>query len=358
MPFTTMSSPRADGVSFVVPVRNGAPWLAHVLRSLLEQEVERPVEVVIVEDGSSDGSADLAARASVADPRVSVVEGPHRGAAAALNLGIRHARYPLIAQVDQDVVLEPGWLAALLPQLDDNGIAAAQGYYETDSAAPLSARVMSLDLEQRYERIEGDDTDHVCTGNTLYRASALAAIGGFDESLGYGYDNDLSYRLKNAGFRLVIRRDARSRHAWREGIRAYLRQQYGFGYGRIDLLTRHARRVGGDAVSPMLMMLHPIVLGIAIAVACVGTAIGQPREGLAIGAALVGLLILERALAGIRAALRFRDAAALTFPFFHLARDAAWVSAMAAWALLRLWGKTAQPHHSMRPRPKRAAPIL
>src|SRR5262245_48357140 len=72
MPFTTMSSPRADGVSFVVPVRNGALWLTHVLQSVLAQRVERPLEVVIVEDGSSDGSGELAARSSAADPRVSV----------------------------------------------------------------------------------------------------------------------------------------------------------------------------------------------------------------------------------------------------------------------------------------------
>jgi succinoglycan biosynthesis protein ExoA len=358
MSFTTMSLPRTDGVSFVVPVRNGAPWLAHVVPALLAQEGARPIEVVIVEDGSGDGSADLAARLSAADPRVSVVEGPRRGAAAALNLGIHCAQYPLIAQIDQDVVLEPGWLAALLPALDDHTVAAAQGYYATDAAAPLSARVMSLDLEQRYERIAGDETDHVCTGNTLYRASAVAAIGGFDESLGYGYDNDLSYRLKDAGFRLVIRRGARSRHAWREGLRAYLRQQYGFGYGRIDLVTRHARRVGGDAVSPALMMFHPVVLGMALLVACGEMAIGRPREGLTIAAALVGVLLLERAIAGVRAALRFKDPAALTFPFFHLARDAAWVSAMAVWAVRRLSGRPTRPHHSMRARPERAAPGL
>ena len=356
MPCTTMSLPRADGVSFVVPVRNGARWLPRVLPSLLAQDAGVPIEVVMVEDGSGDGSAEILARASAADARVKMVPGTGSGAAAALNEGIRHARYPLIAQVDQDVVLEPGWLAALIPHLGDLMVAAAQGYYETDPASPLSARVMSLDLEQRYERIEGADTDHVCTGNTLYRASALAAIGGFDESLGYGYDNDVSYRLRDAGFRLVISRDARSRHSWREGLWSYLRQQYGFGYGRLDLVARHTRRLSGDAVSPAPMMFHPIVLAAAVLIACAGVTIGRPRDGLIIAALLVGVLILERSLAGVRAALRFRDAAALAFPFFHLARDAAWVSAMVMWTTRRLSGRPARPHHSMRPRPERAAP--
>ena len=358
MPFTMMSLPRADGVSFVVPVRNGARWLPRVLPSLLAQDAGVPIEVVMVEDGSGDGSAEILTRASAGDTRVKIVPGTGSGAAAALNAGIQHARYPLIAQVDQDVVLEPGWLAALIPHLGDLTVAAAQGYYETDPASPLSARVMSLDLEQRYERIEGANTDHVCTGNTLYRASALGAIGGFDESLGYGYDNDVSYRLKEAGFRLTICREARSRHEWREGLWPYLRQQYGFGYGRIDLVARHRRRFTGDSVSPPTMMVHPVVLGAALAVAGVGVMSGHARAGVALACVLTGVLILERAVAGVRAAARFRDAAALTFPFFHLARDAAWVTAMAVWTIRRLSGRPPRPHHSMRPRPERAAPTL
>jgi len=104
------------------------------------------------------------------------------------------------------------------------------------------------------------------------------------------------------------------------------------------------------------MMFHPIVLAAAVLIACAGVTIGRPRDGLIIAALLVGVLILERSLAGVRAALRFRDAAALAFPFFHLARDAAWVSAMVMWTTRRLSGRPARPHHSMRPRPERAAP--
>ena len=55
--------------------------------------------------------------------------------------------------------------------------------------------MMGRDLEQRYRRIRGDEVDHVCTGNTAYRASALHQVGLLDETLGYGSDNDLSYRL-------------------------------------------------------------------------------------------------------------------------------------------------------------------
>src|SRR4029453_16639020 len=88
-----------------------------------------------------------------------VVDGPRMGAAAAINAGIRAARFPFVAQVDQDVILDEGWLDRLVAEMEDSNVGAAQGYYRTDSSAPLLARAMSLDLEQRYAAISGNETD-------------------------------------------------------------------------------------------------------------------------------------------------------------------------------------------------------
>jgi len=89
-------------------------------------------------------------------------------------------------------------------------------------------------------------------------------VGLFDERLGYGYDNDISYRLQNAGYQLRFCKGARSRHRWREGLAGYLVQQYGFGYGRIDVVSAHPARVAGDDVSPLTMMSHPVVAAVAL----------------------------------------------------------------------------------------------
>jgi cellulose synthase/poly-beta-1,6-N-acetylglucosamine synthase-like glycosyltransferase len=345
----------ADGVSVVVPVRNGAPWLARVLDALLDEDPGVHYEIIAIDDGSTDGSSAILTRFN-RDPRVRVIDGPGRGATAALNLGLAHAQCASIAQVDQDVVVGRGWLDALRRSLDDPKVAAAQGYYVTDPAAPLSARVMGLDLEQRYARIEDGRTDHVCTGNTLYRTEALAAIGGFDESFGYGYDNDVSYRLREAGYELRLCREAKSQHHWREGVWPYLVQQYGFGYGRLDVVWRHRRRVMGDRVSPAAMMLHPVLLGGAIAVAAVSAIAGRGRSGLTVLGVTVAFLMLERAIAGIRASRRYHDRAGLAFPVFHLGRDIAWVAAILAWMVRRMFRMPPQPGDSMRPRP--AGPVV
>lgn len=341
------------GVSFVVPVHNGAAHLRETLASIVAQRDGRPMELIVVDDHSRDGSSELLA--ALADVySLTCVRSDGRGAAAAINAGIRAATMPVICQVDQDVVLEPGWMSRMVAALEEPQVGAAQGYYRTDPDASFFARLMGLDLEQRYAGLPRC-LDHVCTGNAAYRADALAAVGLLDETLGYGYDNDLSYRLQSAGYRLVFCRAARSRHQWREGLKGYLVQQYGFGYGRIDVVTRHPARWAGDAVSPRQMMAHPVVMAAALlcwaAAAVVLLSGGDARALGALGAVLVGGLVLERTVAGVRAWRRFGDPAALAFPLVHLARDLAWVAAILVWLTRRLLGRPFRPSHSMRARP-------
>jgi cellulose synthase/poly-beta-1,6-N-acetylglucosamine synthase-like glycosyltransferase len=345
-----------DGISFVVPVHNGAASIGDALGGIVaDVPSDRPFEIVVVDDASRDGSAEVLRHLATVYP-LRLIAGEGRGAAAAINAGIRAARFPLIAQVDQDVVLKPGWCRALADELDDPGVGAAQGCYMPDPVATLFARAMSLDLAQRYAAIDGGDTDHVCTGNSVYRAEALRRIGLFDESLGYGYDNDVSYRLQAAGYRLRFCRHSESLHRWREGIAGYLIQQYGFGYGRIDLVAKHPARFSGDAVSPAPMMWHPLALSLALAMlalasfAAAGGASWQPLA--AAGTTLIAALFVERLVAGVGAARRFGDRTALLFPFLHLARDGAWVAAMAMWLARFAAGRPGRPSHSMRPRPE------
>ena len=345
-----------EGVSFVVPVHNGAACVREALESILAQADGRSMEIIVVEDASQDDSSAVLQRLAEIWP-LRIVAGEGRGAAAASNTGVRAARFPIICQVDQDVVLRPGWMRLLTAALEDPTVGAAQGYYASDPGATLCARAMGLDLEQRYRAIKGPETTHVCTGNSAYRADALRRIGYFDEGLGYGYDNDLSYRLRAAGYRLIFCRDAQSVHRWREGFVGYLVQQYGFGYGRIDLVAKHPRRIAGDSVSPAGMMSHPVLMAIAIlnlAIALLARTTSIPglawRPFAIVAIALVAGLALERLAAGISAARRFRDPTPLIFPLLHLGRDAAWAAAIAMWLARRIFGRRSHPAHSMRPR--------
>jgi GT2 family glycosyltransferase len=333
-----------------MPVYNGRRWLREALAAIDAQRDGRPFEIIAVEDGSCDGSRRILDDAALKG-QVRVVDGPGRGIAAALNVGIREARHPIICQVDQDVVVSDGWLARLVAALEDPSVAAAQGHYRTSPGAGFWARMMGRDLEQRYARIRSPYVDHVCTGNTAYRASALHQVGLLDETLGYGSDNDLSYRLASAGYRLAFCPEAVSVHHWHDRMWRYLRQQYGVGYGRLDLLARHPRRATGDDVSGTFMMAHAPLMLAAIAgiVVSAVAALSGLRWTLPAAAslAIIGLLFAERTLAGLLAWRRSGDRTTLAFGAAHLLRDAAWAAAIVAWTGRRLRRGSTSPSQSM-----------
>ena len=169
---------------------------------------------------------------------------------------------------------------------------------------------MGLDLEQRYAAIDGSDTDHVCTGNAVYRAAALHAVGLFDEHLGYGYDNDMSYRL--ARQRLPLCCSVATPAAGITGAAGCCRISFSSTASATAgsiVVARHRSRFRGDAVSPADMMLHPLLM---LAAACTA---GRRRPGpdicsrhWLVAGLLVSGLVFERLIAGCRAAFDYRDA--------------------------------------------------
>jgi GT2 family glycosyltransferase len=338
------------GVTFVVPVHNGERWLDRALGAIVEQRDDRPFEVIVVDDGSSDASPAILEswRRREAIRVVAADAGSHP---AALNIGVRASSHPVVCLVDQDVVLQPGWLREILEGLSEPGVAAVQGTFVTDRRSPLVARVMGLDLEERYAAMGGPETGHVCTGNSAYRADALRAVGLFDESFGYGADNDMSYRLRAAGHELRFRPAAKAVHHWRPTLWRYLVQQYGVGYGRLDLVAKHRRHLAGDTVSPATMMAHaPLMLAAILAGLVWLTSIAAGRRAAAAGwlaLALTAGLGLERFTAGTRAFARRHDPAGLFFAPIHLLRDTAWAVAMVAWSARRLAGRGRRPGASM-----------
>ncbi|MGH9460791.1 MAG: glycosyltransferase [Vicinamibacteria bacterium] len=341
----------------VLPVYNGAQHLPDVIESILSQDDEgRDVEVLVIDDRSTDRSGAIVGK-YVGTGRVRLLDGGGRGAAAALNLGIHAARYPFIGQLDQDMIPQPFWLKRMLSCLEsDPRLAAVQGHFLADPRDGVLTRVSALDLRMRYARLSasnGDSfrADHVCTGNTLYRAEALWGMDLFDESLGYGYDNDMSYRLAEAGFRLAHCPTAVSVHRRRPGWLAYFREQYGLGYGRLDLIAKQTHRAGGDQVSGLRMILHAagtvtaLALGsFALLLALLGSAWNAPAlAATGILAALAG----ERLCSGLLAGWRFRDPAGAFFAPVHLVRDLAWAWAVVRWTLRWLAGTPRRPEFSM-----------
>ena len=242
----------------------------------------------------------------------------------------------------------------MLEPFADPRVGAVQGRYVASGSSSLFSRVMALDLEQRYAPAAGRPSITSAPATPPIASARWTAVGLLNEELGYGYDNDLSYRLGAAGYRLIFCRDARSRHRWREGITGYLTQQYGFGYGRLDVVAAHPGRVAGDDVSPALMMAHPVVT--AMALICIVGALVRRR------AATRPLLTRWPLLAGASSSSArwpacARGAASRTRPRsafrpVHVARERGVGGRDRRLGLAApVWRRRASPAASMKPRP-------
>lgn len=121
-------------MSIVIPVWNAAPTVAAAIESVIDQ-TERDWELVVVDDGSTDGSAEIVSRFAARDPRIRVLAGPHRGLVVALDAGVRTTRTPLIARMDADDLAHPERLARQRRYLDahqDVGLVATCVTFDGD----------------------------------------------------------------------------------------------------------------------------------------------------------------------------------------------------------------------------------
>ena len=219
-------------VTFVVPTRNAARTISACLRSLRQQRHEQ-VEIVLVDNHSTDTTASLAA------PWVDqlIVAGPERSAQR--NLGARAGTGEVIVFVDADMVLEPG-VAAEAAASVGGGSHDALILPELAFGPSFFARCRSLEKELYLgdERVE--------SARAMSR-TAFEAVGGWDESLTAGEDWDLTDRLRAAGFR-VGRTSARVWHD--EGV-VHLTDQFRKKryYGR--WVAEYVRRPGAATRRPL-----------------------------------------------------------------------------------------------------------
>jgi len=207
-------------VAVVIPNYNGARWLPGVVESVAAQTVA-PAEVLVVDDGSTDGSAEVA---EAAGARVLRLE-RNGGFARAANAGVAATSAEAVALVNTDVVLDDVWLESVVFALGERDATVATKLVDLEDPAVLysAGDVLRRDgvAEQRgrFERDTGaydapGDVFSACAGAALYRRAAFDAVGGFDERLGmYLEDVELGLRLRLAGWGCAWEPRAVARHA-------------------------------------------------------------------------------------------------------------------------------------------------
>lgn len=276
-------------VSIVVPVYNGRATLANCVYACLNQTYTR-TEVIVVDDGSTDGSPQIAAELGVR-----VHTQTNRGPAAARNAGARLAQGEWIAFTDADCIPQADWIERLVNELDE-GVVAVGGAYGIANPESVLARLVHWEIEERHADMPRE-VDFLGSFNVLYRKDAFDAVGGFDESFrrASAEDNDLAYRLTDHGGKLVFTAAAKVDHHHPERLWPYLRTQAAHGYWRMRLYAKHPARSKGDRYAGVLdFSAPPVALASVSSAAVVPLAPLMPEASVGIygTAGLFGLLFL------------------------------------------------------------------
>ncbi|MEX2024201.1 MAG: glycosyltransferase [Thermoleophilaceae bacterium] len=234
----------APAVSVVVPTRDRPEYLRVTLASLAAQGGDVACEAIVVDDGSGGEETERIARHHGA--RALRHDAP-RGPNAARNTGIDAARAPLIALIDDDVRVPPGWAAALVAGADRHRWADAVGgpiRASLEGAAPRgcgreSAPITTLDLGGADR-----EADFVWSANMAVRRSAIERFGGFDEDVPiYGDEEEWLLRVRAGGGRVAYVADAWLEHR-RAGDDARLRSLARAEYRRGRAARRNDGRKG------------------------------------------------------------------------------------------------------------------
>lgn len=255
-------------VSVIIPVKDRAEELRRCLASLAGLDYpQEKLQVIVVDDGSSDDSAPVARQAGAL---VLPSGGTGRGPAAARNVGATAATGELLAFIDSDCSASPKWLAELIPAFDDPGMVAVGGLVDgmcTESTVDRYEAVMSslsLGSRERFGK-GGDDTFYLPSCNLLVRRPAFLAARGFDEAMHVGEDVDLTWRLREAGWTIAYLPAGRVLHEHRSTVRSFMSRRFDYGTSEGHLQRLHPHRRKRLVVPPLLALVLVLCLAAPLA---------------------------------------------------------------------------------------------
>ena len=288
-------------VSVIIPVRNDARRLAVCLRSLSEVDYAADCfEVIVVDNGSRDDTVEVARAAGAR-----VLSHPDLRVGALRNRGVQAARGEILALVDSDHEVPPGWLGAGVSELVADPSLNMVG--SPCLAPPLGTWVQQVWQLHRLRNNERRRVDWLGAGNLFVRKHDFDRIGGFDETLVAAEDVDLCVRLKEAQGRIISdMRVANVHHGEPRTLWQFFRKELWRGSSGIRAFFAH-----GMPLHELPSLVFPIyhLLALMLLVAAVAAVAGGTSWLWMVGA--TGLFVLPALLLGLKTSWQVRQPLAM-----------------------------------------------
>lgn len=229
-------SPPAIDVSVVVPARDAAATIGSQLDALASQTFDGGWEVIVVDDGSRDTTAEIASQSITRLPSLTILSmGAPKGSPHARNAGTRVARGRLVAYCDADDVVSSEWLAGIVSALRDNVLATG----------PVDLATLNVRRLYAWRRISGWQQlpqwmgylAPIMTCNMGVRRDTFESVGGFDEAFLVGADFDFAWRVQLAGGTVGYAGEAVVHWRLRKGW-PFFRRSFEYGAAQVELYQR------------------------------------------------------------------------------------------------------------------------
>ena len=250
--------------SIVIPTFNSSKTIVQTIESCLEQmEDGASGELIVVDDGSTDQTADIVRKYSV-----KYLFQENQGPAAARNLGWRSAKGEIICFIDADCIPADNWLSKLVNRLKsgpDLLVGVGGREVQSEDQGSLLAHLVSEEFQYRYYKMK-KNVHFLCSACAAYKKSALKKAGGFDERFptASAEDNACSYRLIRKGYLLEFDYNIVVFHRFRDDYLKYFHDQYRHAYWRAVLYKKHPQEFGNDDLYSLLDWVQPILLGLGL----------------------------------------------------------------------------------------------
>jgi GT2 family glycosyltransferase/sugar lactone lactonase YvrE len=238
-PFPADAKKTWPRVSVIVCAYNAADTLEDCLSSL-DALTYPDFEVVLVNDGSKDATGEIGRRHS----RVRLIEVPNGGLSAARNVGLAEATGEIVAYTDADTRPDRDWLTFLVqPFLTSDVVASGGPNVVPPDDSPIAQCIARAPGGPTHVLLDDRIAEHVPGCNMAFRRDALLAIGGFNPIyLRAGDDVDVCWRLQARGWKIGFAAAALVWHHHRSSVKAYWRQQVGYGEGETWLMAHHPEK--------------------------------------------------------------------------------------------------------------------
>jgi cellulose synthase/poly-beta-1,6-N-acetylglucosamine synthase-like glycosyltransferase/spore germination protein YaaH len=234
-------------VSIIIPAYNEEKVIAKTILAL-QKSTYTNWEALVVNDGSTDGTAAEVEKLMALEPRLKLINKINGGKSSALNIGFEKAQSEVVVTIDGDTIFRPDTLFELIKPMADKKIDAVCGNVEVGNVKNILTGFQALEYitSQNFDRRAFDELNciSVVPGATgAWRRSSVIAAGGYsDDTL--TEDADLTLRMLSLGARIVYAPEARSLTEAPETVRALAKQRFRWSFGTFQCLWKNRRIFG------------------------------------------------------------------------------------------------------------------